>query len=46
MTFADLVEQARLLPEEEKLELRQVLEHDLIETARMDLSIGSHDEVY
>ena len=34
MTFADLVEEVRTLPLEEKVELKEVLEHELVEAER------------
>lgn len=40
MTFADLVEEVRTLPVAEKVELKEVLEHELTEAARDELYRG------
>ena len=43
ITFSDIVDGIRSLPLKAKFELREVLDHELIEARRMEMN-ASHDE--
>lgn len=45
MIFADLVEEIRILPIEEKVELKEVLERELVEANRKELYQGHLEAV-
>ncbi|HWF44691.1 MAG TPA: hypothetical protein VG537_08615 [Candidatus Kapabacteria bacterium] len=45
MTFADLVEEVRTLPLEEKVELKEVLEHELTDAVREGIYQGHLEAV-
>jgi hypothetical protein len=45
MTFADLVEEVRTLPLEEKVELKEVLEHELTDALREEIYQGHLEAV-